>query len=68
MKPFSEFYSSLTTAHLEEWSREFNIKNRNIRLPLTDETLDEFMSYIISANVDFMLKILREYHEWLSRQ
>ena len=66
MKSFDDFYQSITQEHQDEWSRELNARMLQIRLPLTDETVEEFLSFVLNSNIEMMFKILRQYHEWLS--
>ncbi|ADL53256.1 hypothetical protein [Clostridium cellulovorans] len=65
-KDFDDFVKSLSKEELEEIGNSANNKDIVITLPITEETINKFITGISTANLIIAFALLRKYHDWLN--
>lgn len=65
---FDEFEATLTMEQIQEWVNDANDAEIKVSLPLTVFNVRNFMTSQATADLMICKSMLRDYHEWLSKE
>ncbi|MNC34359.1 hypothetical protein D3C75_827880 [compost metagenome] len=67
-KNFEEFKAFLMSGYVEEISSKITGAQLDTKIPVDQESANEFVGAACGANLKFTIDILEAYHRWLSEK